>query len=519
MKNSSTRTLLAAAFVLSSLGAVAQTPVPVPYLITSECPGSANNPSVLRRVPLAGAPVVVDTVNVAGTGIVVNGLGADLADPTSVYAMSSATSAGSIFQPPRFYRISLADGSATQLGFVTPPPAPVYSFPNIGLGFTVNQAADGAPGSRYFLTGVTLAYNIFTNTISDVRLYVGEISLAPTPNPAAPTWRQATLGAGATTIVNTLTAQANAYLSGASNSLPDGGFQDIAYVPTNVSASGQEELITYLGVEQQLVRVTNISTAPTVTVSTPSTSWPTGGAPRQIGSIWRDAQGRFFGLRSSTGQAYQFSPTTGDLLNTISLLPSYCSLGDATLAPGPVVLPVTLTQFDAAAVAGGAVRLTWQTASEENAARFVAERSADGRTWADGPTLAATNRPNGSRYELTDPRPGATRFYRLRLEDRDGHRDWSEARAVAATITDEAAVSVLPPWPNPATDRTTIALSAPLPGEATLLDQWGRVVWRGALRDGRAEADVRALPAGLYGLAVRFGNSRTARQRVVVAHD
>lgn len=508
MKNIFPRFLGSIALLLPLTMAYAQ--APIPYLVTSTCPGSANIPSVLRLVPPVGLPIVVGTVNVGGTGIVVNGIGANNTDPLNIYAMSSATGGG--LQQPQFYRINLANAAATPLGLVGPPPVPAATFPNIGQSFVINQAADGGPTSNYYLTGASLIYNLFTNTVSNVRLYLGEISLAPVPNPTAPTWRLInTSDPGATAIINNLTVQANAYLAG-TGPLPDGGFQDLAYI----AASGN--IVTYLGIEQRFVVVSNINTTPTLTVTTPTVLLPTGGgSPLQIGALYRTAAGNLFALRSSTGRAYTISPTTGDYLGGTFITQIGCALVDGGTAPGVITLPLTLTGFSATAAAGG-VQLTWQTAAEKDVSRFVVERSAQGRTWADGPTVAATNQPAGARYGVLDPgEPGATLYYRLRMEDRDGSRTWSDVRAV--TLGDAAPVTLLPMWPNPARATVAVVLSAPVAGEAQLVNQLGRVVWRGPFTAGRAEADVRALAPGVYELIARFGDGQTAHQRVAVARE
>lgn len=512
MKNFSFRFLGFAATLLPSFTAYAQPPVPVPYLITSACPASANNPSILRMVPPTGVPSVVGTVNLLGVPIIVNGLGSSSTDPANVYAMSTVTSGAAALTPPRFYRIRLDNAAATLLGVVTAPPAPANSGLNIGLSFVVNQAADGGPNSNYFLTGVSLRYNILTNTVNTVRLYLGEISLAPVPNPVAPTWRLVnTSDPAATTIINSLTAQANAFLAG-TGPLPDGGFQDIAYVAAN------NTIITYLALEQKFVVVSNISTSPVATVTTPAVLLPTsGGSLPQIGSLYRDGGGNFFGLRSATGRAYKIDPINGNYLGVTYFPALGCTLGDGTTAPGEEVLPLTLIRFDATAATGG-VQLAWQTASEENVEQFVVERSADGRIWTDGPAVPATNQVIGARYGVLDrDRPAAVRYYRLRMEDRDGTRAWSEVQAVKAKNDQE--VALLPAWPNPTRASFAVELTAPEAGEAQLINQLGQSVWRAPLINGRADADVRTLSPGIYELVVRYGAGQTARQRVVVAHE
>ena len=513
MKNFFSGLLGSLALLLPISAAYAQVSLPVPYLVASPCPGSAGNPSLLLRVPPVGVPLLVGTVNVAGTGIVVNGLASDNADPLNVYAMSSVTGGGlAALQPPQFYRISLANALATPLGTITPPPAPVVAFPQTGRSFVINQAADGGPNSKYYLTGASLVYNFITNSVSNVQLYFGEINLAPVPSPVAPIWRLVnTSDPTAVTIINNLTTQANANLAG-NGPIPDGGFQDIAYV----AATGN--VITYLGIEQKFVVLSNINTAPVVTVITPAVLLPTGGgSPLQIGSIYRTGTGEFFGLRSATARAYQIDPITGNYLGVTYFASIGCTLGDGTTAPGVIVLPLTLTDFAAKPTAGG-VQLTWQTASEKEVDRFVVERSADNRKWTDGPAVAATNQMTGARYQALDQgEPMAMRYYRLRMEDRDGTRTWSDVRTVSTSTS--GAVTMLPAWPNPARNSVTMAFSAAVAGEAQLVNQLGQVVWRGSFTNGRAEADVRTLTSGVYELVARFGAGERAHQRVVITRE
>lgn len=468
-------------------------------------------------------PQAVGTVNAGGTPLVVNGLGADVADPMSVYAMSSMQGGITPLLPPTFYRISLTTASATALGVVGAPPLPVAPPGSTPYSFVINQAADGGPTSNYYLTGATLIQT--GNTINSVRLYLGEISLAPVPTPTTPVWKEVDVSdPGAAAVIANLTTQANIFLLNPfGNPPPDGGFQDIIYVP----ATGN--LVTYLGQEFKFVTISNI-TGPTPVVTTVdipvANRLPLAGSTRQVGSMWRsmiNGQDQFFALQSSTGVAYRFDPTTGfydpgpndPLSSGIG-----CSLGDASTAPPAITLPVTLVAFGAAAAAGG-VQLTWKTASEKKAERFVVERSPDGRTWADRLALPATNRAGGAAYSAFDKDSKKNKwYYRLRMEDRDGSRTWSEVRVVTGAAA--GPVTLLPAWPNPAGAAgtgLTIALSAALPGEVWLVNRLGQQVWRAPLTDGRAEADVSALAPGIYELIARFGTSQTAHQRVVVRHE
>jgi Secretion system C-terminal sorting domain len=500
MKNLFSALFLTSLGVLGSYSASGQTPVP--FLVTSTCPATANNPSILRRVNPDNSLSTIGTVNAAGTNLIVNGLGADLADPANVYAMNSVTGAGlAALLPPQFYRISLSTGAATLLGTVGTPPVQAATFPNVGLSFAINQAADGAPGSRYFLTGASLRYNVLTNTVSNVQLYLGEINLAP-PTPATPVWRLVnTSQAGAAAIIETLRVSTNSYLAG-NGPLPDGGFQDIAYVAATNS------IVAYLGIEQQYVTVSNISSSPVATVTTPATLLP---VASQVGSMYRDGLGNFYALISANGIAYRIDPVTGNYLGSSVNTGLGCTLGDATTAPGPITLPVELASFSAAP-AGGQVRLDWRTASEENVARFVIERSQSGTQWDDVKTITATNQASGARYVAYDPSAPSDAFYRLRTEDRDGTTSWSEVRAVHQS----GKIKLLPIFPNPAHGTFSIALSGAATGEAKLTNSLGQCVWQQPLRTAQPDADVRHLPKGVYQLVVTLADQPTARTRVVL---
>lgn len=492
--------------------------LPRPFLVTSACPSANNNPSVLRRMNPDNSLSTIGTINLAGTPIIVNGLGSDLADPGFVYAMSTVTGAGiGALAPPTFYRINLLNGSATSFGEVTPPPTPTPppgSPPgSFGVSYAINLAADGAPGSRFFLTGaagiarITSFIPTLTVQVSGLRLYIGEISLQPVPNPAAPTWRQVDISDPATTaIVNGFQTAINNYLNGV-GPLPSGGFQDIAYVPSTGN------LISYLGVDNQFITVSNIGAAPVAVTTTPATLLPVAAQNREVGSVFRDGSGSFYAQVSDNGIAYQIDPLTGNYLGNSINLGVGCSRGDATTAPPIVVLPVELTSFTAG-VGGGQVRLAWRTATEQKVDRFVIERSADGRSWEAVKAVAARNLPEGASYETADERPSpAAKHYRLRVQDLDGSVSYSATRVVEFGKQ----ATLLAPYPNPATGHFTIALSSPAEGAARLINEMGQIVWQEPLHGGAVEAQVASLPTGVYQLVVTLADGSITTHRVALA--
>lgn len=94
-------------------------------------------------------------------------------------------------------------------------------------------------------------------------------------------------------------------------------------------------------------------------------------------------------------------------------------------------LPVELVSFDGK-VAGSAIELNWQTASEVNNRSFFVERSADGAGFqAIGEVEGANNSTLELNYTFVDtqPLPG-TNYYRLKQVDFDGQFEFSKVVAV-----------------------------------------------------------------------------------------
>ncbi|SDX83627.1 T9SS type A sorting domain-containing protein [Hymenobacter psychrophilus] len=145
----------------------------------------------------------------------------------------------------------------------------------------------------------------------------------------------------------------------------------------------------------------------------------------------------------------------------------------------PVVLPVTLTKFEARTETG-AVRLQWETATEVSSAYFEVERSLDGRQFGPvGRVDAQGSSSTTSAYALLDrtaPTNAPVLYYRLRQVDTDGTTAYSGVRTVKATgrpLITEA-------YPNPVVGTLFVRLAEPLTGAFTLrvLDNTGRLMWQ-----------------------------------------
>lgn len=165
------------------------------------------------------------------------------------------------------------------------------------------------------------------------------------------------------------------------------------------------------------------------------------------------------------------------------------------------ILPIELLSFNGAA-AGGVNELRWATATEHNSDRFEVQRSTDGEAFAPLGTVPAAGESQSTLlYAFTDAFPPTpTGSYRLRMIDRDGADEFSNAISIAR------GGGLTGVYPNPVQDMAYIVLG---PGHAgaslSLLDAQGRVLLIDtAPGDGSSWAiDMRAHAAGSYSVLLR----------------
>jgi hypothetical protein len=511
MAFSTTRFSWLTGLLLGLTTSVALAQAPVSYFVTSAAPSAENTPSVLRRLQPNGQLATVGTVtNTDGEGLVLNALGYDSADPYHVYGME-VNDNGTV-TPPTFYKVSMLTAQATALGTLTPPTTPRTSFPNLGLSFILPQLGDGAPGSRYYLGGATVRYNLFTGAVSDVKFYVGLINLAVAPG-TIPTWKQVTMADAATSTLLTTYISHVASIIADGGPMPTDGIQDWVLDP----ASGN--LISYLGQEQRFFRLSNLGAAsPTATISTPTTPLPT---TSSIGYLYRDGSNNVYGMSNATGTMYQLDRLTGNYLATVGESGLGATQGDAATGPGvPSPLPVTLTSFDAKPLTNG-VQLTWATATESKVSHFEVQRRA-GTTaeWQAVGTRPAANASSGSHYQLRDAAPLAgTSYYRLASIDLDGKVAYSAIRTVSRSTAASQTALTAEAYPNPSTGTFTLALSgtAPAGSTAALRDGLGRTLWQADLSNQQQLAvTLPALATGVYFLTTTTGGPAST-QRLSVA--
>ncbi|MBX3044177.1 MAG: T9SS type A sorting domain-containing protein [Candidatus Kapabacteria bacterium] len=182
------------------------------------------------------------------------------------------------------------------------------------------------------------------------------------------------------------------------------------------------------------------------------------------------------------------------------------------------VLPIELLSFDAKAV-GKRVDLNWVTASEENASKFVVERSdvsESGKNFISVDEVAAVGNSNITNYYGpvidTKVEMGKSYIYRLKMLDRDGSFEYSDERLVTLTSIN-GTISLDEVKPNPARDISTVSFSIGNDMDVTvsLFDINGKeiqVISRGMLNAGVHNFDINLsqIPSGSYTVVLKSGD-------------
>jgi len=199
--------------------------------------------------------------------------------------------------------------------------------------------------------------------------------------------------------------------------------------------------------------------------------------------------------------------------------------GQYAVAGNAESLPVELAGFEGRQVEGG-VRLTWQTASEENNAGFRVQRRAGEGDWTKvGSVEGAGTTDEPQRYRFTDedlPYAADSVRYRLKQVDLDGTTSYSDPVVVDRGAVEE--LQLLGTAPNPASSRATVRFAVPEGTDAEavtmrLYDVLGRAVRtvQAEAEAGRHELqlDVNGLGSGTYFLRLR-GENAIKTQKVTV---
>lgn len=490
------------------------------FAITSSGPAAERNPSLLRSIRPngtldAGQPLA------AGDGTTIfDALGYNPANPGSLYAMNAILVSPTLFNPipsPNFYQIDLESGLTRNVGEIEPPENFSLNFltGRGTVGLTLNFLGAGGDNANYFIAGLVLDIRVNVvagelRSVSNPRLFVGEVRFNPNGTPRDPIWRRADTSDPATNaIVNGYVTAINA-----NPSSPDvaGGPRDWVLVREN----GAPVLKSYLGVEGQLLTVTNITTNPVVRVTTPSVALP---VRAELGAMFAGENNTLYAINTdggpNAGQMYQVDAATGNYLNVTLNTGIGLFRGDAASPISRPPLPVTLTSFTARAERAS-VALRWATATEQGTDLFRVERSTDGgQIWAALGEVKAANAPQGRTYAFVDeaPQTGAN-AYRLLILDFDGSRAYSPVQSLDFRAAQASATL----YPNPAQDQFAVELpELAAPGSSLLvLNSLGQPIWTQELNGQRTvRVSTQTWAAGVYYVRI-FTGGQTKTQKLVI---
>lgn len=179
----------------------------------------------------------------------------------------------------------------------------------------------------------------------------------------------------------------------------------------------------------------------------------------------------------------------------------------------PETLPVKWGSFTATKQ-GSSALLKWTTVSENNADKFIVERSADGRTYTSvGSEVKAVNSSNGASYSLTDSKPfNGNNIYRIKEVDKDGKYDYSDIRSLNfAEIKPLITMA-----PNPAKDFVNIKVEGNTETlTIQIISTGGQVIGTYTMNGENTSINIASLAHGIYGLVIK-GNNYTAKYKLVV---
>lgn len=190
---------------------------------------------------------------------------------------------------------------------------------------------------------------------------------------------------------------------------------------------------------------------------------------------------------------------------------SVCTLCVNTIIPPDQFLAVNLTSFSAVSATGG-IELSWVTAAENNADRWIVERRESGdRSFNQLAVLEAQNSSSGASYSYLDRyvQAGVRYDYRLIDVDLSGARTVHDERVVSVTMGgtsyEPGYYELSDNFPNPFNPETTIrfVLGEQTMTTLTVYDLTGAAV--ATLVNATLEAgshsvtfDAAALPSGTY---------------------
>ena len=191
-------------------------------------------------------------------------------------------------------------------------------------------------------------------------------------------------------------------------------------------------------------------------------------------------------LKNGTGATFSGLTANGDLI-------AYVSTFNPTLA-------AEIIAFDAKIKDNQAI-LTWQTASEKDAAYFdIERRSADNPFFTTIGSVKATNAPNT--YSYVDNAPLPTNYYRLRQVDQNSKEIFSKIVALSVKASEKLKI-----YPSLVKDVLTVEIANDV--DFKIVNLFGQEVFTGK---GNSRVDVAFLPVGTYVLKAGETHAKFVKQ-------
>ncbi len=229
----------------------------------------------------------------------------------------------------------------------------------------------------------------------------------------------------------------------------------------NVGTAQSQAVASTFGFQQGVVT----SAAGTADLHyTTSASYPSAPLPAGCGSGARTT----FAARPAAASA-----TAATESYLIATAPAACYSSTVPCTP----LPITLLSFDGK-INGAQNDLYWTTATEQNSAWHVVERSADGNNnWTEiGRKRAAGNSNVAVSYSLVDAKPIVKSYYRLRNIDADGSAQLAANVVILERKRNNNGTVTV--YPVPTTDEVKVEYSSDEATSVTfsVVDVLGRVL-------------------------------------------
>ncbi len=181
------------------------------------------------------------------------------------------------------------------------------------------------------------------------------------------------------------------------------------------------------------------------------------------------------------------------------------------------LLPIKLTNFDAAKTPANNVQLTWTTASEVNMARYEIEASINANAFYKAGSVASkgNNFPTQYTYQDADMNKTGVRFYRIKTIEKDGSYAYSGVKSVKFSDVKSGVINI---FPNPAVNTINITVNSEARENVTLsiVNMHGQKVMQKTLLLNKGMnnivEDVHSLTKSGYIVSVKTISGKESRQ-------